>query len=184
MRRLLVLSAPSGAGKTTIARRLLERHPQWRFAVSATTRQRRPNEVEGKDYFFLDTAEFQQRIAEGDLIEWEEVFGNLYGTLRSQIAQQLHTSEEDSRMIFDVDVKGALSIRAAFPDQAFLLFIAPPSLEELERRLRDRQTESAEVQQTRINRARMEMEMQDQFDAVVVNDSVERAVQEIEAMLQ
>lgn len=184
MMRLLVLSAPSGAGKTTIARRLLARHPSWRFAISATTRQRRPNEVDGKDYFFLDREEFQQRIADGDLIEWEEIFGNLYGTLRSQIARQLQESEVDSRMIFDVDVKGALSIRAAFPDESFLVFIAPPSLQELERRLRNRQTESTEVQQTRINRARMEMAMQEQFDAVVVNDILEQAVQQIEALLQ
>ena len=128
--------------------------------------------------------EFQQRIASGELIEWEEIFGNLYGTLRSQIARQLQEAEGDARVIFDVDVKGALSIRAAFPDEALLVFIAPPSLEELERRLRNRQTESAQVQQTRINRARMEMEMQGQFDAVVVNDIVERAVQQIEALLQ
>lgn len=184
MMRLLVLSAPSGAGKTTIARRLIQRHPSWRFSVSATTRQQRPNEVHGKDYFFLDREEFQQRIASGELIEWEEIFGNLYGTLRSQIARQLQEAEGDARVIFDVDVKGALSIRAAFPDEALLVFIAPPSLEELERRLRNRQTESAQVQQTRINRARMEMEMQGQFDAVVVNDIVERAVQQIEALLQ
>ncbi len=128
--------------------------------------------------------EFQQRIASGELIEWEEIFGNLYGTLRSQIARQLQEAEGDARVIFDVDVKGALSIRAAFPDEALLVFIAPPSLEELERRLRNRQTESAQVQQTRINRARMEMEMQGQFDAVVVNDIVERAVQQIEVLLQ
>lgn len=184
MMRLLVLSAPSGAGKTTIARRLIQRHPSWRFSVSATTRQQRPNEVHGKDYFFLDREEFQQRIASGELIEWEEIFGNLYGTLRSQIARQLQEAEGDARVIFDVDVKGALSIRAAFPDEALLVFIAPPSLEELERRLRNRQTESAQVQQTRINRARMEMEMQGQFDAVVVNDIVERAVQQIEVLLQ
>lgn len=132
----------------------------------------------------MDREEFQQRIASGELIEWEEIFGNLYGTLRSQIARQLQEAEGDARVIFDVDVKGALSIRAAFPDEALLVFIAPPSLEELERRLRNRQTESAQVQQTRINRARMEMEMQGQFDAVVVNDIVERAVQQIEALLQ
>lgn len=132
----------------------------------------------------MDREEFQQRIASGELIEWEEIFGNLYGTLRSQIARQLQEAEGDARVIFDVDVKGALSIRAAFPDEALLVFIAPPSLEELERRLRNRQTESAQVQQTRINRARMEMEMQGQFDAVVVNDIVERAVQQIEVLLQ
>jgi len=184
MMRLLVLSAPSGAGKTTIARQLIQRHPSWRFSVSATTRQQRPGEVDGSDYFFLEREEFQQRIANGDLIEWEEIFGNLYGTLRSHIARQLQEAEGDSRVIFDVDVKGALSIRAAFPNESLLVFIAPPSLEELERRLRNRQTESPEVQQTRINRARMEMAMQGEFDAVVVNDVVERAVQQIEALLQ
>ncbi len=183
MRRLLVLSAPSGAGKTTIAHRLLERNPDWRFSISATTRRQRPNEVDGIDYHFIDADEFRRRIAEGDLIEWEEIFGNYYGTLKSQVAGALERDAE-SLMVFDVDVNGAISIRHAFPDDALLVFIAPPSFPELERRLRDRRTETDEAIRQRIDRARMEMEMQEEFDAVVVNDDVERAVTEIEGLVR
>jgi len=182
MKRLLVLSAPSGAGKTTIAHRLLERNPGWRFSISATTRPRRPGEVDGVDYFFIDPEEFRQRIAGGDLIEWEEIYGNYYGTLKSEIARALER-DSDSLMVFDVDVKGAISIRHAFPDDAFLVFIAPPSFQELERRLRDRRTETDGVIRLRIERAKMEMQMKDEFDAVVVNDDVERATAEVEGLM-
>ena len=181
-RRIIVLSAPSGAGKTTIAHRLLERNPGWRFSVSATTRTRRPNEVDAKDYYFLTVEEFRRRIAEGDLVEWEEIYGNLYGTLKSEVAGQLG-AESDARVIFDVDVKGAHAIRHAFPSDAFLIFVAPPSFEELTRRLMSRQTESPESIQARIDRAAMELEMRSDFDAIVVNDDVDRAVGEIEALL-
>ncbi len=180
--RLLVLSAPSGAGKTTIARRLLERHPEWRFSVSATTRPRRVGEVEGRDYYFLSVDEFHRRIEHDDLVEWESLFGNFYGTLRSEITRLLD-AQHAVRIVFDVDVKGALAIRRAFPHEAFLVFIAPPSFDELERRLRARRTDSDETIRTRIERAVMEMQMRTEFDAVVINDTVERAVEEIEAML-
>ncbi len=181
-KRLIVLSAPSGAGKTTIAKRLLGMHPDWRFSVSATTRGRRPNEVDGVDYHFLSVDEFSHGIAEGDLVEWEELYGNFYGTLRSEIARALDGSST-RRIVFDVDVKGGLAIRRAFPNDAFLIFIAPPSFPELERRLRDRKTESDDSLQLRIDRAHMEMEMQSEFDAVVVNDDVERAIAEILGLL-
>jgi guanylate kinase len=181
-KRLVVLSAPSGAGKTTIARRLLERHPQWRFSISATTRRLRPNEVDGHDYHFLTREEFESRIEAGDLVEWEEIYGNLYGTLRSEI-ERLLDGDGRTRVVFDVDVNGALAIRDVFPEDAFLIFIAPPSFEELERRLNARSTESPEVIARRIERSAMEMRMQPRFDAVVVNDDIERAVEEIEALL-
>jgi guanylate kinase len=181
-KRLVVLSAPSGAGKTTIARRLLERHPQWRFSISATTRRLRPNEVDGHDYHFLTREEFESRIEAGDLVEWEEIYGNLYGTLRSEI-ERLLDGDDRTRVVFDVDVNGALAIRDVFPEDAFLIFIAPPSFEELERRLNARSTESPEVIARRIERSAMEMRMQPRFDAVVVNDDIERAVEEIEALL-
>ncbi len=181
--RIVVLSAPSGAGKTTIAHRLLERNPQWRFSVSATTRAKRPNETDGVDYHFLSVDEFQQRASEGDLVEWEEIFGNLYGTLKSEVRRLLDPAAE-TRIIFDVDVKGALAIRAAFPDDAFLIFIAPPSLEEIRRRLTARQTESDEALERRIARAEMEMGMREHFDAVVVNDDLERAVADVEQLVR
>ena len=182
-KRLIVLSAPSGAGKTTIARRLLERHPGWSFSISATTRPQRPLEVDGHDYHFLAPDEFRRRIEAGDLVEWEEIYGNLYGTLQSEI-EKLLGGDPDSRVIFDVDVNGALAIRRAFPADAYLIFIAPPSFQELERRLKDRSTESEEVIARRIERSAMEMEMQPRFDVVVVNDDLDRAVEEIETLLR
>lgn len=181
-RRIVVLSAPSGAGKTTIAHRLLEGHPGWRFSVSATTRARRAAETDGVDYYFLTPEEFRAKIDGDELVEWEEIFGNSYGTLRSEITKLL--SEAGShRMIFDVDVKGALAIRRAFPKDAFLIFIAPPSLEELQRRLRGRHTETDEQIAQRVQRAAMEMARSDEFDAVVLNDELERATAEIEELL-
>lgn len=181
-RRILVLSAPSGAGKTTIAHRLLDHNPGWRFSVSATTRARRPNEIDGTDYHFLDPEEFRRRIDHGDLVEWEEIYGNMYGTLKSEV-ERLLTEGSLDRVIFDVDVKGAIAIREAFPDDAFLVFVAPPSIEEMQRRLMSRQTETPESIARRIERATMELSMQDRFDVVVVNDSVDRAVREIEEIL-
>jgi guanylate kinase len=181
-RRIVVLSAPSGAGKTTIAHTLLENNPGWRFSVSATTRSKRPNEVDGRDYHFLTVEQFRQRIADGDLVEWEEIYGNLYGTLRSEVMRLLEPGG-DARVIFDVDVKGSLAIREAFPDDAYLIFVAPPTVEEMKRRLMARQTESAEQIERRIERADMELAMRDLFDAIVVNDDIERAVREIENLL-
>lgn len=168
-KHLIVLSAPSGAGKTTVARHLLSVLPHARFSVSATTRSRRPNEEHGKDYFFLSREEFEQRIAAGDLIEYEEIFGNFYGTLRSEIQAALDAGDI---MIFDVDVKGALSLQRAFPDDSLLVFIAPPSRDELERRLRARSTESEEQLSLRLQRADMELALQERFDAVIINDQL------------
>lgn len=182
-RRIVVLSAPSGAGKTTIAHRLLERNPGWRFSVSATTRGRRPNEVDGEDYHFLSVEEFQKKAAEGDLVEWEEIYGNYYGTLRSEV-ERLLVPGNPGRIIFDVDVKGAMAIRQAFPEDALLIFIAPPSIEEMQRRLLARRTENPESVRRRIDRAGMEMAMREHFDHTVINDDVDRAVAEIESLLQ
>lgn len=181
-RRLLVLAAPSGAGKTTIAHRLLERHPAWRFSISATTRQRRPGEIDGVDYHFLARDEFERRIAQGDLIEYEEIFGNYYGTLKSQIVRFLEIDRVE-QVVFDVDVKGAFSIRQAFPDDAFLCFIAPPSKKTLEERLRRRKTETPQSIAIRLARVDMEMAAAQEFDAIVVNDDLDRAVEEVEKRL-
>ncbi|RPI67482.1 MAG: guanylate kinase [Ignavibacteriae bacterium] len=168
-----MLSAPSGAGKTTVARHLLERFPFLGFSVSATTRAKRPGEEHGRDYFFLTREEFKNRIAADDLIEYEEIFGNYYGTLRSVVQEALHRGEF---LIFDVDVKGALSLRQAFPEDTLLLFVAPPDLTVLEKRLRNRHTETDEQIALRLSRAEMEMGHQDQFDHVLVNDDLQRTL--------
>jgi guanylate kinase len=181
-RRLIVLAAPSGAGKTTIAHKLLDRHPNWRFSVSATTRNKRFSERDGVDYHFLTREEFERSIATGDLVEYEEIFGNLYGTLVSQTKAALERSS-DEKLVFDVDVNGALSLRKAFPNDAFLIFIAPPSVDVLEERLRGRATETAESIAIRMSRVEMEMEEAKSFDAIVINDRVDRAVEEIESLI-
>lgn len=178
-----MLAAPSGAGKTTIAHRLLGRHPAWRFSVSATTRARRPDEVDGVDYHFLTREEFKRRIAHGDLVEYEEIFGNYYGTLKSQIVRFLHVDRVE-QVVFDVDVKGALSIRKTFPNDTFLCFIASPSKKVLEQRLRSRKTETAESIAMRLARVDMEMKTAQEFDAIVVNDNLDNAVEEVERRLK
>lgn len=177
-KHLIVLSAPSGAGKTTVARHLLSAFPFLRFSVSATTRPKRAGEVHGKDYFFLSRDEFRHAIEQNDLIESEEIFGNYYGTLRSIVSEAVARGEF---LVFDVDVKGALSLRAAFPDDTLLIFVAPPDLETLAARLRSRHTESEEQIEMRLARAEMEMGHRDRFDHVLVNavltDTLARAEQ-------
>ncbi len=181
--RVVVVSAPSGAGKTSITHRLLERHSDWRFSVSATTRPRRTGERDGLDYHFLSVEEFRANIERQEMVEWEEIFGNLYGTMRREVERMLADSSV-RRIIFDIDVKGALSLRRAFPQDAVLVFIAPPSMEELRNRLAMRRTETEEVITRRLQRAEMEMAQREEFDCVVVNDLIERAVEEVEECLE
>lgn len=179
--KLFVLSAPSGCGKTTIAKAILQKHPELLFSVSATTRPMRVGEVNGKDYFFLTREEFEQRIRSGDLIEWEEIYGNYYGTLKSEVERAL---TRGASMLFDIDVKGAISIRKAFPRESVLIFIAPPSLDVLRERLVKRQTEDEETLKRRLERVEMELAMQREFDYVVVNDDLQRAIEDVETILQ
>ncbi|MGE3800152.1 MAG: guanylate kinase [Candidatus Kapaibacterium sp.] len=181
--KIVVISAPSGAGKTTIARRLLERHPDWQFSISATTRPKREREVDGVDYFFLTHEEFLHRVEESEMIEWEEIFGRLYGTLKSEVTKLLENPAV-RRVLFDIDVKGALSIKRAFPEDAFLIFIAPPSIEELRNRLVHRNTESLQSLERRIERATMEMELQTMFDLSVVNSNLDEAVNKVEEAIE
>jgi guanylate kinase len=147
-----------------------------RFSVSATTRPQRPGEVNGRDYFFLTREAFESKVSKGELVEWEEVFLNLYGTLRSEVERTLANGET---MLFDVDVKGALSIRRAYPDRSVLIFVRPPSLDDLRKRLEQRRTEDEATIQRRLARANMEMNEAASFDHVVVNDVLERAIGQV-----
>lgn len=174
-RNIIVLTAPSGAGKTTIAHRVLDALPALQFSVSATTRAARPGETDGVDYHFLSTSEFNARLEEGDLLEYEEVYpGQFYGTLRSEV----EAKTKDGPVLLDVDVKGALNVKRIFDDEALVLFVAPPSLEELRRRLEGRGTEDLQALRDRLERAEKELEQADACDAVVVNDDLDTAVEE------
>ncbi|MBI4418961.1 MAG: guanylate kinase [Ignavibacteriales bacterium] len=173
---LIVISAPSGSGKTTLARAIMKSFPSIVFSVSATTRPRRGTEVDGRDYYFLSREEFEKRIREGRLIEWEEIYGNLYGTLRSEVDRAL---ENSLAMLFDVDIKGALSIKRQYP-QAVLIFIRPPGIEALNQRLRARQTEDEATLRRRLERVPLELELGTRCDYQVVNDDLEKAIAEVE----
>lgn len=173
--KIVVLTAPSGSGKTSIARRLLKRLPELRFSVSATTRWRRPHERDGIDYHFVSTAEFDRLRRAGELLEFEEVYpGRFYGTLRSEVERSARTGP----VLLDVDVKGAANVKRAFPNESLVVFICPPSMEELERRLRARGSEDDNSFQERMERARHEIEYVNDFDAVVINDDLDRAANE------
>ncbi len=180
-KRLIVLSAPSGAGKTTVARHLLKTFPMLRFSVSATTRPKRPGEEHGRDYYFLTHEEFRARIAENDLIEYEQIFGNYYGTLKSQVQESITRGEF---LLFDVDVKGAVSLRRAFPNDTLLLFVAPPDLETLGERLRNRHTETDEQVALRLARAEMELAHQGEFDFVLVNNDLAETLRQAEDIVR
>ncbi|MEW6511273.1 MAG: guanylate kinase [Bacteroidota bacterium] len=177
--KLVVISAPSGAGKTTIARAVLAQHPAMVFSVSATTRPIRAGEEEGRDYFFLTKEEFQRRISAGAFVEWEEIYGHLYGTMVEEVDRALTGGRQ---MLFDVDVKGGLSIKRRYPE-ACLIFIRPPSIEVLEERLRARRTEDSGTIERRMQRVPMEMELGNGFDREVVNDDLSRAVAEVNTIV-
>lgn len=176
MSKLIVLTAPSGAGKTTIVRHLLDSIPQLSFSTSATTRQQRPGEVDGKDYYFLSRADFNHKIDENAFIEWEEVYqGQFYGTLKTEIERLW---AQDKHIIFDIDVQGALNIKGAYPEQTLTIFVKVPSQEILFERLRSRKTESAEQIRKRMDKAQAEATYESRFDYVLVNDELETALQE------
>ena len=175
MSKVFIFSAPSGAGKTTIVRSALKKFPQLVFSISATTREKRGVEKDGVDYFFISEEEFKKKIEQNEFVEWETFYGYYYGTLKSFINSRI---ENGKPVVLEVDVKGALKIKKEYPD-AVAIFIKPPSIEELKRRLRDRKTESDKDLQKRIERAEMEMGYQKYFDYVIVNDDLERAKKEV-----
>jgi guanylate kinase len=176
--KLIIFSAPSGAGKTTIVHRLLQKELNLEFSISATTRERRPNENHGKDYYFFSPEDFQKKIDEGKFIEWEEVYKNgFYGTLESEI-ERIWAKGND--VIFDVDVDGGINLKKIFGDAAFSIFVKPPSLDDLRTRLEGRDTETEESINRRMDKAPSELEKSNQFDYVLVNDILDRAVVHIE----
>lgn len=171
--KLIIISAPSGSGKTTLVKHLLETIPSLSFSISATSRQMREGEVHGRDYFFISRDAFSEKIATNDLLEWEEVYaGNYYGTLRSEVDHLLNSGRN---VIFDVDVVGGVNIKKAFGPRALSIFISPPSIEALEERLKNRNTDSLETIKNRVNKAIHEMEYAQKFDYILVNDCLNTA---------
>lgn len=177
--RLVVVAGPSGAGKSTLLRRLLAERPRYAFAVSCTTRAPRAGEVEGRDYYYLEDGEFQRRIDAEEFAEWEQLHARRYGTLKAEIERLRRAGRH---VLFDVDVKGALNLKRIFPD-ALLVFIAPPSIEALEKRLRGRGSESEEQIRIRLERSRLELELAGRFDRRVVNEDLEIGYKDLLAAL-
>lgn len=182
MRKLVLFTAPSGAGKTTIVKRMLQIFDNLAFSVSATTRPKRVHEIDGKDYYFLDTQAFQNRIQAGAFVEWEEVYaGTFYGTLKTEVERLWQLNKD---VVFDVDVQGALHIKNTYPEQTLAIFVKPPSKDVLFDRLKARQTENDETLKERISKAEEELKFENKFDYVLVNDVLETAVKEAEHVVR
>jgi len=180
-KNILVLSSPSGGGKTTISKFIMEQFKDIHFSISATTRSPRPGEIDGVHYNFMSIEEFDHKIKNDELIEYEMIFDNYYGTLRSTTINEL---EKGKILLFDLDVKGALSIKKHFPDNSLLIFISPPSLEILEQRLKCRNTETDDQLKIRMDRTKLEMKYSEEFDFVVVNDILEDTLSEIKQIIE
>jgi guanylate kinase len=180
--KLIIFSAPSGAGKTTIVRQLLDKNLNLEFSVSATSRAPRPNELHGRDYYFLTLDEFKTRVAKGEFLEWEEVYtGICYGTLKSEVDK---ICDSGKNVIFDVDVVGGLNIKRQFGERALAIFVQPPSVDELLIRLKARSTETEEKIAIRIAKAELELSFASQFDVILVNEQLENAVAEAEILVR
>ncbi|RMF59690.1 MAG: guanylate kinase [Calditrichaeota bacterium] len=177
---LIVISAPSGTGKTTVCRELLKRNPDFRLSISATTRPPRITEANGVDYFFLSNEEFMDKVRKGEFLEYEKVFGHYYGTLKSTVENYL---KEGYSVLFDIDVNGALKIKEHYPD-ALLIFIKPPSLEELKERLKNRKTDTPEQIQERLSRLPIEYEKSKLFNVQVVNKELQETVLNLEKIIR
>ncbi len=180
MKKLFVISGSSGVGKGTIIKKFLEKNPEFKLSVSCTTRQKREGEVHGVNYYYLTREDFMNAVENGDFLEWAEFSGNCYGTNKKFVEQCL---ENDENLLLEIDTKGALQVKDKMKN-AVLIFILPPSLEELERRLRGRGTESEDAIQKRLATVESEMENSKQFNYTVVNDIVDRAVEEIENIIK
>jgi len=174
--RFIIVSAPSGAGKTSIVKRLMQAGLGLEFSVSATSRQPREGETNGRDYFFISAEAFRAKIKTGDLLEWQEVYKDqYYGTLKSEVER---IWRKGNHVLFDVDVQGGMNLKKMFPEISLSLFIMPPSLSELENRLRLRSTESEESLRKRLDKAEQEISFSGHFDRIIINDILEDAVQQ------
>ncbi len=174
---ILIFSAPSGSGKSTLVNYLLSRRNDLEFSVSCTTRAPRGQEQNGREYYFISNKEFLRRVKNDEFIEYENVYaGTYYGTLKSEIER---IEKKGHHVVFDVDVKGGLNLERYFGDKALSIFVAPPSIDELRRRLVGRATDSPEKIEERLNKASIEMQDKDGFDTIIVNDELERAKQEL-----
>ncbi|MEA5512956.1 guanylate kinase [Nodularia sp. UHCC 0506] len=177
--RLIVLTGPSGVGKGTLMQELLKRHPELYYSVSVTTRSARPGETNGENYYFISRSKFEQLVAQGEFLEWAEFAGNYYGTPREAVLNQIQSGK---LVMLEIELEGARQIRVSFPS-AFSIFILPPSLKELENRIRGRAQDSEEAIARRLDRAQAEIQAADEFDVQIVNDDLENALKAIEATL-
>jgi guanylate kinase len=179
--KILIITAPSGAGKTSITKHLMQHFPQLAFSVSAATRQARGTEKDGVDYHFISTDDFKQKIQHNEFIEWEMVYeGKYYGTLKSELEKIWQLNKIP---VLDIDVKGAIHVQQQFPQTSLSLFIEPPSVSELKKRLQSRGTETAESIAARVNKAAYELSFKDHFNKVVVNDDLQKACIEAEMIV-
>jgi guanylate kinase len=179
--KVIIFSAPSGAGKTTIVRHLLSVFPNLTFSVSATTRNQRPNEIHGKDYYFISPTEFKEKLAQGEFLEYQQVYEDLfYGTLGSEVSR-IHA--EGKHAIFDVDVKGGINLKKAFGDKALSVFVKVKSVEVLAERLSFRNTETEAKKNERLAKAASELLYETQFDVVLINDNLENTFREAEQIV-
>ncbi len=179
--KLIIFSAPSGSGKTTIVKHLLSKDLNLAFSISATSRPPRINEKNGVDYYFLDHETFKKQVQNGDFLEWEEVYaGTCYGTLKSEVERLINTGKN---VVFDVDVVGGVNIKKIYGHEALSLFIQPPSVEELRKRLINRNTDSSEVIEKRVAKATQELLYASEFDHIIINDVLENACGETELLV-
>lgn len=178
--KIFVISSPSGGGKTTIVKRILSEFPDIIFSVSATTRPKRPDEIDGVHYFFLTEEQFIEKIKNDEFIEWERFYDYYYGTLKTFVIDNIQNGKS---VLLEIDVKGALSVKKIFPD-AILIFIDVPSFEELVNRLKRRKTESETDLQKRIDRAKMELSYKDKFDYIFINKNLEEVTSQIKSLIK
>lgn len=180
--KMFIFTAPSGAGKTTVVKHILSKYDMLDFSVSATTRSKRPHEIQGKDYIFMTVAEFKEKVANGDFVEWEEVYPDqFYGTLRSEVDRVWNMGKH---LVFDIDVRGAVNIKNIYKDQCMSVFVRPPSVSTLIQRLTERNTETPESLQKRIGKVKKEMAFENSFDIVLVNNVLAITLKEAEHIVE